>query len=343
MILQYKNALVIGKFLPPHQGHHDLIQYARTQAERVTVLLGARPADPIPGVTRLGWLREACDLWQNVQVEYTEEDLPDAPVSDREVSRVWAIYLQQRFPGVDLIVSSELYGSFVAGYMGISHREYDLPRSRRPLRGREILADPRLYWDDILAPARDFFRTRICVYGPESTGKTTLARKLADYFECAWVPEMAREYLGKRHVEYKDIMPIAELHARTIMDTAKQAGPLLIVDTDLFTTEIYSRHYFNRVPLFPDWVKSANLYTHYLFLDIDVPWVADPQRDSKGFREEHRRLFLDALQSRGITYSWIRGDWKQRYETAIRVITQQLERSVAFRQKSSPVSDTGKT
>ena len=40
---------------------------------------------------------------------------------------------------------------------------------------------------------------RIVLFGPESTGKTTLAKKLAYHFQTNWVPEFAREYLEKKN------------------------------------------------------------------------------------------------------------------------------------------------
>ncbi len=317
-------ALVIGKFLPPHRGHLALIRYARQHSDSLIVLLGARPHEPIPGPVRLEWLCSACAAMDGVRVEYTDADLPSAPRSDRGVSRVWADYLRDRYPQVSLIVSSETYGDYLAEYMGIRHLPFDPSRGTIPVAGRDILADPVGHWDDILSPARDYFRRQVCIYGPESTGKTTLASALAEHFGCPWVPEMARELLGDRHVVYEDILPIAMLHARTILEARHKAGPLLLVDTDHLTTRIYSRHYFGRVPDFPPYVEEANTYTHYLFLDIDVPWVADPQRDSADCRETHRAAFLSALGSRSLPYTLIRGSWEERFEKAKQVINHLL-------------------
>jgi nicotinamide riboside kinase len=36
------------------------------------------------------------------------------------------------------------------------------------------------------------------MFGPESTGKTTLAIQLADHYKTAWVPEFARDYLQEK-------------------------------------------------------------------------------------------------------------------------------------------------
>ncbi|MDP5043417.1 MAG: ATP-binding protein, partial [Leeuwenhoekiella sp.] len=56
---------------------------------------------------------------------------------------------------------------------------------------------------------------KIVLFGPESSGKTTLSRALSEYYKTLWVPEYAREYLQKKWVtqkticEPKDILPIA--------------------------------------------------------------------------------------------------------------------------------------
>ena len=55
---------------------------------------------------------------------------------------------------------------------------------------------------------------RVCVTGPESTGKTTLARRLADRFHTEWVPEGSRVYAERigRALTADDVIPIAREH-----------------------------------------------------------------------------------------------------------------------------------
>ena len=56
---------------------------------------------------------------------------------------------------------------------------------------------------------------KVVIFGPESTGKTTLSRKLARYYNSVWVPEYAREYLQdkwnneRKTCEPEDLVPIA--------------------------------------------------------------------------------------------------------------------------------------
>ena len=120
-----KQGLVIGKFLPLHSGHEALIKFAATQCDELIVLLGVKNDEAIPGPLRLKWLWEAFRDDPSIHIEYTDEELPDSPVSSRDVSKVWAEYLSKKFPGVRLIISSEEYGGFLAEYMDIEHKYFD--------------------------------------------------------------------------------------------------------------------------------------------------------------------------------------------------------------------------
>ena len=91
---------------------------------------------------------------------------------------------------------------------------------------------------------------RIVLFGPESTGKTTLSKQLAQYYNTLWVPEYAREYLQKKWnnkgktCEPKDLLPIAEGQMRLENSLARKANKILICDTDLLETKVYSEVYY---------------------------------------------------------------------------------------------------
>src|SRR6476661_6854242 len=102
--------------------------------------------------------------------------------------------------------------------------------------------------------------TRICVIGPESTGKSTLSRRLAEWADTDWVPEASRVYAERtsRPLTVDDVGPIAREHilladaaARRAADRGREA---LILDTDLVSTVVYARHYYGAVPR---WVERA--------------------------------------------------------------------------------------
>jgi len=309
--------LVIGKFLPLHRGHIALIDFAAKQCDRLIILVCALSGEPIPGRLRLSWVRQTFAGRNSAAVEYTEEELPSAQDSSRIVSGRWAAYLSRRFPQVNVIFTSEPYGDYLAEYMHIRHQSFDPGRQRIPVSATQIRQAPFKYWQYIPQAVRPYYRKLVCVYGPESTGKSTLARNLACFFKTAFVPEMARELLGDRHVVYDDIAVIAEEQAKAIQEQEANAQQLLFCDTDLITTCIYSSHYFHKVPEFPAWVEAAHNYALYLFCDIDVAWVPDPQRDLGHMREYFREWFLRELEVRRLPFMIIDGSWETRLAKAV--------------------------
>lgn len=162
--------------------------------------------------------------------------------------------------------------------------------------------------------------TRICLIGPESTGKTELAQKLAGHLGVPWVPEFAREYALARNNElsFADVDPIARGQMK-LHDEAE--GALIIHDTDLISTVVYSRHYYENVP---EWVHGAAWERRsalYLLMDTDVPWQADPARDSGGeAREEQFDLFRCALDEFETDWTIVSGGWEERFERIRREI-----------------------
>ena len=160
--------------------------------------------------------------------------------------------------------------------------------------------------------------TRIVLTGSESTGKTTLARELAAHYGATWCGEYVRDYLAvKGSLDSADVEPIA-LGQLALQNAAN--GPLVIHDTDLLSTVVYARHYYGDVA---EWIVRAARARRpalYLLMDIDVPWVADPQRDRGHMRETMHALFRDALEELGAPYVVVSGDWETRRRRAIAAV-----------------------
>lgn len=161
---------------------------------------------------------------------------------------------------------------------------------------------------------------RVALTGPESTGKTTLAAELAIHYGTAWSAEFSRTYLDRKQapLDDSDVEPIARGQIAGEDEAALRARGLLILDTDLVSTVVYSRYYYGR---WPEWVAEAardRLAQLYLLLHPDVPWVPDGEkRDRPAAREELHRLFRYALEAFGARYVEIRGSWSERRLLAI--------------------------
>lgn len=155
---------------------------------------------------------------------------------------------------------------------------------------------------------------KVCFYGPESTGKSTMAREMANRFHTVYVPEVSREMLDSNAFTLHDIERVGRAQTARILNSVGQANRLLICDTDIITTRIYSIHYLGTAPsILDDFEKQITFDRYYLF-NIDVPWVADGLRDLGNERETMMAKFRDALRLRKITPIEVTGNYTERTE-----------------------------
>jgi len=166
---------------------------------------------------------------------------------------------------------------------------------------------------------------RIAVYGPESTGKTELATKLAAHFSAPLVAEYARERWDQQGaLGLEDMLPVAKEQWRREDAAAAQAKRLVICDTDALTTMLWSDLLYGTTPdeLRRGAEKRCKNYALYLLLDIDVPFATDPQRcfPDPADREKAMRVWRGALDRRHLPYELISGDWAAREKAAIEAV-----------------------
>lgn len=164
---------------------------------------------------------------------------------------------------------------------------------------------------------------RVVVTGSECTGKTTLAKALADHFEVPCVAEYARLFVCERGraPEVSDVDAIARGQIALEDEHAARAHRLLILDTDLLSTVLYSFHYYDTCPSWVEVELAQRLGDLYLLPGIDMPWVPDgTQRDRGHRREEMQQLFRDALAQRSLNAVELTGSIDDRLRTAIAAI-----------------------
>jgi NadR type nicotinamide-nucleotide adenylyltransferase len=155
---------------------------------------------------------------------------------------------------------------------------------------------------------------KVAIVGPESTGKTVLARMLAEHFHTEWVPEYAREYLDRINRPYtRDDLEIIALEQINLEDhMAKKVDNLLVCDTTLLVIKIWSEFKYGDCP---DWIEDEVKHRFYdlLFLTyIDVPWVKDPQREHPHKRQFLYNLYTRELQQLGFEFVVIKGSIQER-------------------------------
>jgi NadR type nicotinamide-nucleotide adenylyltransferase len=165
---------------------------------------------------------------------------------------------------------------------------------------------------------------RVVLIGPESTGKTRLAEDLARDYGVPWCPEYAREYVesGDGPLDYGAVDAIGRGQRAgedAVVAQAERLGlPLVILDTDLVSTMVYSLHYYGDCPAWIEREAPDRRGDLYLLHHVDVEWVADgQQRAQPERREELFTLFATTLESLGARTTAIRGGWEERRRRAI--------------------------
>lgn len=310
------HGLVLGKFLPYHEGHAHLIRTARAQVDRLTVLVCSIAREPIPGGLRYQWVRVS---HPDCRVVHVSEEVPQAPEDDPDFWTIWTDLIERHAGSVDVVFSSEDYGDELAARISAMHVSVDRPRATVPTSGSAIRHDPIANWQFIPPVVRPYFVRRVAIVGTESTGKTTLAQRLAEHFDTAWVPEYGRaycEHVDANRLEPADFEAIAWGQATLEEEAAATAERVLICDTELHTTCTWSDLI---VGSRPQWLTDAARNRSYhliLFLDTDVPWVNDGTRVLGSRRDEHTALLREELRRADREFVTIRGSHEERFVTA---------------------------
>lgn len=307
--------------MPFHRGHQYLIDFARQHCDELTVLVCSIEAEPIDGALRYQWVKEYCR--PDVRVLHVQEEVPQEPA---EHPRFWAIWkeLVLRYVGapIDRVYASEAYGKRLAEEVGAQFVPVDLARELVSISGSAIRAEPMEHWDYLVDSVRPFFAKRISIFGPESTGKTTLTFKLARHFQTVAVHEYARSFLEtfQRPCEVEDMIPIVKGQIAAEEAMARQANRLLFCDTDPLATTIWSDALFGHSDPWIEMASADRKYDLTLLLDVDVPWVADEQRYFPTERESFFARCEAMLERHGRPYVVIRGTFEERFERAVEAI-----------------------
>lgn len=355
-----EHALVLGKFYPPHAGHHRLIRAAAAVARRTTVAVLGASVESIPLADRVRWLAEEHAADAGVVII---GDVDDHPI-DYHDDAIWELHVgvvksvlarramrdgDPRRAPVDAVFSSEDYGPELASRLGAKHVSVDPDRTVVPASGTAIRADTPAHWDQLAPATRAGLCARLVVVGAESTGTTTLSRALAGHYRAEWVAEE-----GRRHTEDKfaaatalaaladgvpprlddlvwtvgDFVDVAHRQSEEEDRAARRGGPLLVCDNDAWAATVWCERYLG--VSHPD-VTTDRKPALYLLTDhVGVPFEQDGWRDG-----EHRRAWMTGrfqalLAERGVPWLKVTGDREARLRQAVGACDDLLTRHFRF-------------
>lgn len=163
---------------------------------------------------------------------------------------------------------------------------------------------------------------RVAITGPESTGKSALSMKLANYFHTGYVPEYARSYIDLLDRPYteQDILVIAKGQLEEEEVKAKETNGLLFCDTEFLVAKIWSDVKYGRCHPWIRHTLETHIYDLYLLCNIDLPWEEDPQREHPHLRQHLFDLYHQALLQYGWNFRIISGFGEERIGNAINAI-----------------------
>lgn len=322
--MRFRHGLVVGKFAPLHLGHEHLIGTALASCDHVTLLSWTSPDLPgcttgrraawlaarFPGCTRIvltdRWLAERY-AGTGGPVRLPRDDEP-ALVHRRLVAR---ICLDLCPPLPDAVFTSESYGDGFAAELAasfdgwgcpgpVTHVSVDPGRHRVPISGTQLRADPHAHRRYLAPEVYADFVERIAFVGAESTGKSTLATRLAERLGTLHAEEVGRTLWEERGgvLHEDDLLRIARTHVRNEDAAAGRADRRLFVDTTPLTTAIYAALWHGRVD--PELDTLADRRYDRLFLCLpDFSLVQDGTRADETFRAAQHARTVSELARRG--------------------------------------------
>ncbi len=316
-----KRGFLLGKFMPPHAGHLSLIRAARALVDELTVLVCWLPGDPIPGETRLQWMRA---LAPDCRVVGHGEIVPQAPEDSADFWPIWAAIVAAAHPQhIDYLFAGEDYGAELARQVGglfvpLGGRVLGLAGD--PVAGLSasaVRADPAAHWPYLPAPVQAHYRRTICLHGAESTGKSTLAAALAKETGALIVGEYGRSHceVHREPLTHDDLLLIGRAQTAMIAAAAEWAGPLLIADTDALMTAAWTEMLLGTRPTELMAQPKADLY---LLFEPDLPWVDDGTRFFSDPADRHRFAMIveQVLLDAGVPFARVSGQGEARLEAA---------------------------
>ncbi|MBI1216306.1 MAG: AAA family ATPase [Alphaproteobacteria bacterium] len=309
--------MVLGKFMPLHRGHELLLNFAANFVDELYAVTDWQ--EEIDGEKRCEWLRRTVP---QAQVFYLETPMPQAPEDHPDFWNIWRSALLGAMPQKpDYVFASEQYGFKLAEVLGATFIPFDLKRESVGISATQIRGNVYDQWDYLSAAAKRDYLARVCVFGPESSGKSTLARQLAEHYKTTWVPEYARLFIKtKGDPAREDMIHIARGQAALEDAMAPAASRWLFCDTDPLATTVWSRWLFGESPEPLAALARERHYRLYLLTDARLPWKGDAVRYFPGKGDEFLADCVKTLESEGRAYALVEGSGAARLENAVAIL-----------------------
>ena len=299
--------LTLGKYAPFHKGHQLVIETALSEMDEVIVLIFDAPETTgIPLDVRAAWIRAIYPQVRVIEVWDGPTEVGDTDAIRHAHERYVRDVLGIR--KVAAFYSSEFYGAHMSRSLEAQNRVVDAVRSLVPVSGTQIRENPYAFREYLHPLVYRDLVANIVFLGAPSTGKTTIARQLAEAHGTVWMPEYGREYWETNQVDRRltpeQLLEIAQGHRLREEVKLQEANRFLFTDTNALTTAVFAMQYHGRVH--PDLerlaVEAQTRYDLVFVCDTDIPYDDTWDRSGEGSRIAFQRRILSDLRRRRVPY-----------------------------------------
>ena len=311
-----RRGLTLGKFAPFHRGHQKLVETALTEVDELVVMVYATDVINVPLQVRAGWIQ---GLYPTVRI-IEAWDGPDSYGDTPEICREQENYILKKLNGLRIthFYSSEFYGDHVSRALNAVDRRIDEARTAVPISGTTLREDyfagrryvaPVVYADLI---------TKACFMGAPSTGKTTLAKTMAERHNTVWMPEYGAEYWLAHHVDRRITLDqfeqIAPEHNSREDALTLQSRKYLFCDTNPITTYVFAKDYHGTAgPVLTRLAKEAEKrYDLFFLCETDIPYADTWDRSGDQKRKWFQDQIVADLAERRVPFFRVSGTLEER-------------------------------
>lgn len=324
MINEYKIGLTLGKFAPFHRGHQFVIETAMKEVDELIVLIYDDPIINIPLATRAAWIRK---IYPNITVLEGVNSPNDSGYTP-EIMKIQEDYVASILGNRNIshFYSSEPYGEHMSKSLKAINRQVDGSRNTVPISATEIRRDPFKNKEFMDSTVYKDLITKVVLLGAPSTGKTTLAEKLALHFNTQWMPEYGREYWENHQVNKRltleDLLKIAEIHLEREDALVLQSNRFLFSDTNAITTYLFSLDYHgSALEELENLARLAESRHDIIFVcDTDIPYEDTWDRSGDVKRKTFQQKIIEDLNTRNLNYYMLKGTVEERIEQVSKVL-----------------------
>ncbi len=163
---------------------------------------------------------------------------------------------------------------------------------------------------------------KIALIGPESTGKTTLCKQLAEHFQTVWVREFARGYISSLNRKYtlEDIEHCAREQLKQEEEQLAKASHFLFCDTELIIAKVWCEDVFKTVPQWIEEMIGRHRYDLFLLTSPDIPFEKDNVRENPHRGEFFFKRYRSELIKRNFSFEIVNGKGSRRLSNALQYL-----------------------